>query len=126
MSFRRTAAAIAFVLPLISAAALAQEMTVDFSWSGVPGCQGASVSPAFQVRNVPDKTRSLHFTLIKRGDDREYGGSTVTYPSSGNIPQGAVFSYSPCQPGEYVWTVTALDALGKPLAIATKIRQFPN
>ncbi len=129
MTIRKLATAKAIMLLLlVSPAAFAMEnMTIDFSWKGIPGCRGGSgTSPAFEVRNAPAATRSLLFTLNSVSVVYEFGGSTVAYPSGGNVPPGAVYANSPCNPGNYEWTVVAFDGGGTPLATAKKARQFPH
>jgi hypothetical protein len=101
-------------------------MTVDFSWRGIPACQSTLSSPAFLVKNAPEKTHQLQFILQKQDDQREYGGATVPYPVSGVVPRGLITTNGPCHPGPYQWTVTALDALGNVLATAQKVERFPN
>jgi hypothetical protein len=98
-------------------------MTLDFSWQGISGCSGYSQSPAFFVRNAPLDTRRLAFALFR--DKREYGGEQAPYPANGNVAPGLIHTIGPCVPGDYRWSVVALDRLGKPLATADRTRTFP-
>jgi hypothetical protein len=127
MALHKMACAIAVLFVLLgSSVVFAAEMTIDFSWNGIVFCAGSGTSPAFQVRNAPVNTHSLSFTLDQVDDASEYGGSVVAYPAHGNVPKGAVYANGPCQPGNYRWTVSALDGAGKVLATASMARQLPN
>jgi hypothetical protein len=121
----RNAAAVIMVAAFYPFVACAEDMTIDFSWHGTVACRGTGPSPAFRIRNAPANTHSLRFTLSRSGDSREYGGSDVAFPSDGNVSQGAVYSYGPCRPGNYQWTVAALNAAGDVLTMASKTREFP-
>jgi hypothetical protein len=119
-----------YTLALASACCLAATvapaqapMTLDFSWHGISGCLGGVRSPAFQVRNAPAETHRLSFTLFR--NQAEYGGDQTAYPASGDVAAGLIYTNGPCQPGDYRWTVVALDRLGRALASADKIRPFP-
>lgn len=98
-------------------------MTLDFSWQGISGCAGYTLSPAFFVRNAPLDTHTLSFALFR--GNREYGGEQASYPASGNVAPGLIHTMGPCVPGDYRWSVVALDRLGKPLATADRTRSFP-
>jgi hypothetical protein len=107
------------------------EMMLGFSWKGVEGCRGGVVSPSFVVQGAPAGTRTLSFTLemLAAGKvdmvDSELGGSAVPFPTSGIVPQGAVYARAPCNPGQYRWIVVARDAGGLELATARKANAFP-
>jgi hypothetical protein len=128
---QRPAEVIGYIIALLAllsvpcSYALAQDnMTLDFSWAGVPACEGRSVkNPAFIVRNAPNSTNRLVFSLY--GKTFEYGGREVPYPANGNVQGGLFLTIGPCNPGDYTWKVEALDGHGKVVATAEKSRQFP-
>ena len=127
MALCKMACGVAFILVLVgSSAVIPAEMTIDFSWKGIVFCRGSGTGPAFQVRNAPANTRSLVITLDQVGDPREYGGSTVPYSAGGNVLKGAVHANGPCLPGNYRWTVAALDSAGATLATAGMAHELPN
>lgn len=113
------------VLSLVSHAALA--MSASFSWTGIAACQ--RVSPGFSVKDVPQGTKRLRFTLHDEQASHFYhGGSTVAY-SGAIVPQGAIHYIGPCPPEgdthHYVWTIEALDGKGHVLAKTSAGADFP-
>jgi hypothetical protein len=119
------AAAIAALVSALQPATAA-EMTLAYSWKGIPGCHGVGVSPAFQVRNAPPGTHLLLFTLDNMDKAWEHGGSTVVYALGGDVPRGAVSTTGPCQEAKYQWTAQAQDAIGRVLGTARLTRPFPD
>jgi hypothetical protein len=127
MALCKMACAGAFTLFMLgSSAVIPAEMTIDFSWKGIVFCRGSGTSPAFQIRNAPANTHSLVITLDQVDDPWEYGGSTVAYPHDGNVPKGAIYANGPCLPGNYRWTVSALDSAGITLATARMAHELPK
>jgi hypothetical protein len=117
-------ALVALLSMLCSHAPAQDNMTLDFSWAGVPACEGRSVkNPGFILRNAPKSTSRLVFSL--HGQTFEYGGREVPYPPNGNVQQGLFLTIGPCNSGDYTWKVEALDAHGNVVATAEKSRQFP-
>ena len=126
IGFPGSAFALAVASWVVCTSALSQApMTLDFSWRGIPGCSGGARSPAFYVRNAPRDTYRLLFTLSGSEEADEYGGEETPYPASGNVAPGLIYTYGPCQPGDYHWNVVALDRFGRALATADRTRPFP-
>lgn len=94
-------------------------------------CSG---SPAFQLGNVPKGTSTLNFRMVDRqAPGYPHGGGSVAYNGQNSIPCGALTggSYSPPSPPppqvhDYEWTVTAVDASGKALAVGQAVKKFPE
>jgi|SRR5215831_19482727 len=104
-----------------------QSFSLRFSWAGIPAC--ASVSPVFELVNVPLGTKSLNFTMTDLDvPSFNHGGSAIPY--HGNlVSQGAIKYAGPCPPRNerhrYRWTVQALDHAGKELGKTTTDSLFP-
>jgi len=119
--------AVVVCLLTLAMSAPAAAFTASFSWAGIPACQ--SVSPAFVLRDVPAGTKRLRFMMTDLDvPSFHHGGSTVPY-AGGAVPRGAIRYTGPCPPAgqrhRYRWTVEALDAAGKVLAITTATAPFP-
>jgi len=106
-----------------SARAQAADMTLDFTWIGMPLCAAKANSPEFELQNVPQGTARLRFTLIGPA-----GGalveSDVTLPARGLVPRGTIAYQAPCVGGVYTWMVEALAENGARLASARLARPF--
>lgn len=105
----------------------ADALSARFSWVGIPPC--ASISPAFELGNVPAGTKRLNFTMTDLNVPAfHHGGSTITYKADA-VRRGAIRYTGPCPPrGEhhnYRWTVEALDAAGKVLGTGSAEAIFP-
>jgi hypothetical protein len=120
-----TIALVTIVSVLCSHASAQDDMTLDFSWAGIPACEGRSVkNPGFIVRSAPKSTSRLIFTLYRQ--KYEHGGAEVPYPPNGHVQRGRFLTIGPCNPGDYTWKVEALDASGNVLATAARSRRFPD
>lgn len=102
-------------------------MAVAFRW--------CSASPDFTVGAIPAGTKTLSFRMIdKQVPSYNHGGGTYTHDGkpSAKVPCGALSggyngpSPPPPQVHDYEWTVTALDASGKALAVGRASRKFPE
>ena len=106
---------------------IANALSVSFSWAGIPAC--TSISPAFDLREVPIGTTRLSFTMTDLNVlTFQHGGSTIAY--NGNaVSRGAIRYIGPCPPhGErhnYRWVVQALDAAGNVLPEGSADAMFP-
>jgi len=108
-------------------------LNVIFSWDGATSC-AKSESPPFVVRNIPEGTRTLRFSLSNQADPlARYGGGDVPYTPNGRglatITPGAFTYKGPCSPeivGMYKWTVLALDQDGKVLVGGWAKKKFPE
>ena len=120
--------AVAVVTCLVSGSmALASSFSARFSWKGIPAC--SSVSPAFSISGAPSGTTALAFVLHDRdAPDFQHGGSAVAYTGKGVVSRGAITYVGPCPPSgathRYVWTIEALDGLGKTLASTNATGSF--
>ncbi|HXQ65168.1 MAG TPA: phospholipid-binding protein [Alphaproteobacteria bacterium] len=123
--------ALALALALLGAhPLLAQPMgfSVDFSWEGTAACFDPK-SPAFSLSNVPPGTTMLAFTLQDLdAPSFPHGGGSVAYRGQAQVPRGSFTYKGPCPPSgqhSYQWTVKAVDASGKTLAVAQTMKKFP-
>jgi len=105
-------------------AALADPMTLDFSWGGAKGCVTLFPNPEFRLRNVPAGAKSLSLTLTQ--GVREMGGEELPIPSDGILPSGTFRTFGPCNPGVYRWTAQAKAATGEVLSEAHRARYYPS
>ena len=109
--------------PTLAAPLAGREMTLDYSWIGLPLCGAQGISPEFAVDNVPELTRSLQFTLLDP-DGLVLARAVVPLPVRGVIPKGTFSFKPPCRTGVYSWTVEARDANDVPLTSAVLARPF--
>jgi hypothetical protein len=102
-------------------------MSLTFSWQHYGSCE--IESPAFRLAHVPPGTNKLAFNMVAE-NLREFppDGATIPYAGHGGIPAGAFKYVGPCtdRPHAYRWTVKALAADGKVLAVASAARLFPS
>ena len=126
-----TGPALAVTLALLGAApALAQPMgfSVDFTWQGTGPCFDPK-SPAFTLSNVPPGTTMLSFQMQDlNAPSFPHGGGMVPYRGESRVPRGAFAYKGPCPPSgqhSYQWTIKAVDAAGKTLAVAQTMKRFP-
>ena len=107
----------------ISMPASAKDIFIDFSWQGVPGCQSLSRSPRMTIRGFPNEAKRVLLRLTI--GNIEKGGEEVDLPTSGVLPEGAVTTYGPCNPGVYTWTAIFKSATGKIVAETHVDKPFP-
>jgi len=107
----------------VSAPTFAQDISVDFSWDGVPPCTTLSKSPRIVTRNFPKEAKTVMLVLTQ--GDRARGGQEVELPSSGQIAAGSATTMGPCNPGMYRWTAIFKSAGGQVLGEASSERPFP-
>lgn len=108
-------------------------LDVIFSWEGTVECS-KSPSPSFVVRNIPEDTRTLRFTLTNDADPlAPYGGGDVSYtpnPRNMAVLTPGAFTYNgPCSRvivGRYKWTVLALDENGRTLVGGWARKNYPQ
>ena len=110
------------------------QMAVDFEWRLEHRCSTAS--PALKISGAPPGTTKFLANMVDNDfTSFVHGGGTVDAPNSPDfeIPPGALKSYKgPCPPNfsnfghDYVWTVQAVDSMGKLLASATKTKTFSS
>jgi len=105
------------------------DFSVNFTWQGTASCFDPK-SPPFSLSGVPGGTKLLRFSM-KDLDAPNYphGGGSVAYNGQSQIGRGAFSYQGPCPPQgqhSYQWTVEAQDGNGKPLAVATVMRKFPE
>jgi phosphatidylethanolamine-binding protein (PEBP) family uncharacterized protein len=103
-------------------------MSLDFSWAGVARC--VSRPPAFTLSDVPARTRRLAFNMVDLDlPSFPHGGGTVAYHGGDKVDAGSFKYQGPCPPEgqrhSYRWTVKALDAAGKALAVTSTANPFP-
>jgi len=118
------------LLALFAMAALtapAEALTVRFSWVGIPAC--ATISPAFELGQVPAGTKKLQFGMTDLNVPAfPHGGSAIPYDGDA-VKRGAIRFIGPCPPrGErhnYRWTVEALDGADKVLGRGSAEAMFP-
>ncbi|NKN36339.1 phospholipid-binding protein [Agrobacterium sp. a22-2] len=115
-----------FLAVLMSTPAMA-EMSASFEWGPTTKCFD-SKSPPFSVKNVPEGTKRLSFSMTDlNAPDYRHGGGKVDYAGKSAIPYGAFRYKGPCPPAphKYRFTVKALDAKGKEIGKTTATRVFP-
>ena len=104
--------------------ALAEPMTLDFSWRGTHGCITLFPNPEIRLRNIPTDARSLSVTLTQ--GPREMGGQELQIPGDGILPYGAIRTFGPCNPGVYRWSAQAKSSTGQILSEAHQARVYPT
>lgn len=125
-----TAAALACLIALP-----AQAFEISFTWGILKSCTirrpNTVANPRFVLKDVPDGTAYIRFTL-KDHDAPNYnhGGGLVAYGGQQVIAPGAFKYKSPCPPGgvhTYEWTATAQKKKnGGKLATAKARRSSPE
>lgn len=120
----RNFAAAAAVLVVTCGPALADPMTIDFSWQGTKGCVTLFPNPEIRLRNVPPGGKLLLITLEQ--GTREMGGEEIPLPENGILPPGVIRTFGPCRPDIYRWTAVVKSATGKVLAEAREARFYPT
>lgn len=101
---------------------------LDFAWSSADKC--SSESPAFELSDVPEGTKTLIFKMTDL-DVRSYnhGGGKVPYTGNNHIPAGAFHYKGPCPPNgvhDYEIKVKAVDESGSVLlGEGVVVRAFP-
>jgi hypothetical protein len=105
-------------------AALAEPMTIDFSWEGAKGCITLFPNPEIRFKNVPPDAKLLVLTLSQ--GTREMGGQEIAMPANGVLPSGSIRTFAPCRQGVYQWTAVASSSKGEVLAEARRARVYPT
>ncbi len=123
MLLKRVLTALA-MLPALGASALADPMTLDFSWREARGCVTLFPNPEIRLRNIPPGAKLLLVTLSQ--GSRELGGQEVPVPSDGVLQFGALRTFAPCTPGVYRWTALVRSSTGQILAEAHQARFYPT
>lgn len=104
--------------------ALAEPMTIDFSWQSAGGCITLFPNPEIRFKNVPPDSKLLLLTLSQ--GTRELGGQEITMPTNGVLPSGSIRTFGPCRSGVYQWTAVAKSSKGEVLAEARRARVYPT
>jgi len=116
------------ILAALTATAHA-EMKVSFEWGPTKKCFDPN-SPPFKLSGVPSGTAALDFHMTdKNAPNFNHGGGQVPFKGETSLPYGAFKYKGPCPPSgthTYVFTVKALDANGKVLAMAKAQRDFAH
>jgi hypothetical protein len=123
MSFRVIVAVVAGLLAGCNSA-LADPMTLDFSWRGARGCVTLFPNPEIRLRNIPAGARLLSLTLTQGA--REMGGQEIAIPEDGILPSGTIRTFGPCSPGIYRWTALVKSSTGQILSEAHQARFYPT
>jgi|EndMetStandDraft_6_1072998.scaffolds.fasta_scaffold03735_6 hypothetical protein len=105
-------------------AALAEPMTIDFSWQSAGGCITLFPNPEIRFKNVPPDAKLLVLTLSQ--GTREMGGQEIAMPASGVLPSGSIRTFGPCRSDVYQWTAVAKSSKGEVLAEARRARVYPT
>jgi phosphatidylethanolamine-binding protein (PEBP) family uncharacterized protein len=115
---------------------IANDFKVAFEWGDLKICNTGNPNivknPIFEISNVPDGTKWIHFKMTDLNvPSYNHGGGWVEYTGINKIESG-VFTYkSPCPPGrvhKYQWTATAKkekSTFGGKLATASASRNYP-
>ena len=122
----RAACALAAFALSVSAAHAAVPMSLSFSWQHYRSCE--IESPAFRLAHIPPGTNRLAFNMVDENlRDFPPDGATIPYAGHSDIPAGAFKYVGPCpdRPHAYRWTVKALAADAKVLAVASAAGLFP-
>jgi phosphatidylethanolamine-binding protein (PEBP) family uncharacterized protein len=109
-------------------------MDLSFEWADTPACNtgwpDVIDSPVFEIKDVPEGTQKLKFSLKDLdAPGFSHGGGTISYDAETLIDAGAFTYKGPCPPNgkhEYQWTMTALDFYGDKLGTAKAVRFFPE
>ncbi|WP_369726017.1 hypothetical protein AB8Z38_15830 [Bradyrhizobium sp. LLZ17] len=104
--------------------ALADPMTIDYSWQGAKGCITLFPNPEIRLHNVPAEAKLLLLVLTQ--GTREMGGQELSMPANGIVPLGSIRTFAPCRPDVYQWTALAKSADGKVIAEARRARFYPT
>lgn len=109
---------------------------LSFSWAGIPPC--SSVSPEFQLKNVPDGTTRLTFWMtdldvpndFHGGGDVDYTGPAVPKDAFAKSGQAVLLSdkyVGPCStaPHNYQFEVNAIDGSGNYVGTGKATRPYP-
>ncbi|WP_271573181.1 hypothetical protein [Bradyrhizobium sp. CCBAU 11361] len=107
-----------------SGEALAEPMTIDFSWQGAGGCITLFPNPEIRFKNVPPDAKLLVLTLSQ--GTREMGGQEIAMPANGVLPSGSIRTFGPCRSDVYQWTAVAKSSKGEVLAEARRARVYPT
>jgi len=123
MSFRVIVAVLAGLLAGCNSA-LADPMTLDFSWRGTRGCVTLFPNPEIRLRNIPAGAKLLSLTLTQ--GPREMGGQEIAIPEDGILASGMFRTFGPCNPGVYRWTALVKSSTGQILSEAHQARFYPT
>ncbi|MGY3238643.1 hypothetical protein ACVMAJ_005533 [Bradyrhizobium sp. USDA 4448] len=104
--------------------ALAEPMTLDFSWEGARGCITLFPNPEIRFKNVPPDAKLLLLTLSQ--GTREMGGQEIAMPADGILPSGSIRTFAPCRTGVYQWTAVVKSSKGEVLGEARRARVYPT
>lgn len=108
-------------------------LEIDFAWpKGMKSCFD-TINPEIRLGLVPEGTRSFTVAVFDTEYAVTHGGGSVRNDGSGLIAKGALTEYrGPCSelalsgPGQYEFTVKALDEKGDVLASGKKTRSYPE
>lgn len=114
---------LSILILLLATPTLADEISLEFSWKGVPSCRSISGSPEMTIRNYPKQAKRVMLILTQEHLPR--GGQEVDLPADGRIPAGAAVTMGPCNPGMYRWTAIFKSDAGQVLAETHVDTQYP-
>ncbi|OUS26147.1 hypothetical protein A9Q99_19410 [Gammaproteobacteria bacterium 45_16_T64] len=107
---------------------------VEFSWQGMQRCLGTS--PQVSLSGVPPNTQFLEFVLKDiYFPFFPHGGGHMRYTGINTIPEGEIANseghfIGPCAPpffpGQYEFTVRAIDSNNHIIALGQSTRPFPH
>jgi hypothetical protein len=121
---RAIALALLGCLAAAPTSARAETFSISFRW-----CSGSS---EIALRGVPAGTATLDARMVDRWvPSYDHGGGRIAYAGRKSIPCGALSGFRgpsppPGQIHDYEWTVRALAADGRELAVAKAERKFPE
>jgi hypothetical protein len=105
---------ITIIFFLFSFNSFADDFKISFEWGDIPKCTtgnpGIVSNPIFQLSNVPENTKWIHFKLVDRMSTFNHGGGGVEFTGQSEIKPGVFMYKSPCPPSGshiYVWTASA-------------------
>ena len=125
------------LIPLLvfgcSGEATGPAIEVDFSWPADMTPCFDTKSPEIRLKSIPEGTRSFSVKVFDTEYAMNHGGGKVMNDGTGFIAEGALKEYKgPCYdlaisgPGNYEFTITAMDDKGKAIASGKTARKYPE
>ncbi|MFT4117559.1 hypothetical protein [Bradyrhizobium sp.] len=110
---------------LLSNGALADPLSMDFTFRGTKGCLTLFSNPEIRLKQLPAGAKLVLLTL-QGPNHRDMGGQEITLPSDGVIPAEAIRTFAPCNPGLYTYKAVVKAKDGAAIGTAEAERPFPS
>ena len=120
----KVSAPLVAILLVFPTEAIADHMTIEFTFQGTKGCQTLFANPEIRLKQFPPGAKRVLLSL--RGPEHEdMGGQEIPLPSNGVIPAAAIRTFAPCNPGFYTYKVVVKANDGEAIGTAEKQSLFP-